>query len=211
MTLKERLNMPLICDDDDDDDDDEAGEQASREPKLFEKLLKLRTIFISGEINKTLADKVMKQLLILEADSDDPINVYIDSPGGDADAGFAIFDFLRFVKPQIRTICAGLTASAGSLILLAAEKENRFSLPNSRILIHQPLGGAMGSATEIAIQAEQILKLRQRINEVISEATGQPLEKVARDIERDCWLTAEESLEYGLINRIITKRDELEG
>ncbi|PKK88744.1 MAG: ATP-dependent Clp protease proteolytic subunit [Candidatus Wallbacteria bacterium HGW-Wallbacteria-1] len=201
--------MPAFCDEE--EEEDEKVSNGSSESKLFEKLLKLRTIFISGEINKDLADKVMKQLLVLEAASDDPINVYIDSPGGDADAGFAIFDFLKFVKPRIRTICAGLTASAGSLILLAAEKEDRLSLPNSRILIHQPLGGAMGSATEIAIQAEQIIKLRQRINEVISEATGQDIKKVSRDTERDCWLTAQESLEYGLISRIISRKDELEG
>jgi ATP-dependent Clp protease protease subunit len=209
LTLKERLTIPAFCDEE--EEEDEKVSNGSSESKLFEKLLKLRTIFISGEINKDLADKVMKQLLVLEAASDDPINVYIDSPGGDADAGFAIFDFLKFVKPRIRTICAGLTASAGSLILLAAEKEDRLSLPNSRILIHQPLGGAMGSATEIAIQAEQIIKLRQRINEVISEATGQDIKKVSRDTERDCWLTAQESLEYGLISRIISRKDELEG
>lgn len=194
----------LGCDEEEEDKVD--GEIPAR---LFERLLKLRTILISGEINKTLADKVMKNLLVLEADSDEPITVFIDSPGGDADAGFAIFDFLRFVKPEIKTVCAGLTASAGSLILLAARKENRLSFPNARILIHQPLGGAMGSATEIAIQAEQILKLKGRINELIAAETGQPIVKVERDTERDYWMTADEAKEYGLISRVIVFRSDI--
>lgn len=198
------INM-MACDDDE-EDESVNGEMPS---KLFERLLKLRTILISGEINKALADKVMKNLLVLEADSDEPVTVFIDSPGGDADAGFAIFDFLRFVKPEIKTVCAGLTASAGSLILLAAKPENRLSLPNSRILIHQPLGGAMGSATEIAIQAEQILKLKSRINDLIARETGQPIEKVERDTERDYWMTAEEAREYGLIKRVVARRADI--
>jgi ATP-dependent Clp protease protease subunit len=183
--------------------------ESGSEARLLDKLLKLRTIIISGEINKTIADRISRHLLLMEDESDEPITVIIDSPGGDADAGFAIFDMLRFVKPEIRTICCGLTASAGSLILLAAKPKNRMSMPNARILIHQPLGGAYGSATEILIQTEQIVKLRARINEVIAEETGQPLDKVTIDTDRDCWMTPTEAKEYGLIDRIITNRDDL--
>jgi ATP-dependent Clp protease protease subunit len=177
--------------------------------KIFEKFINLRTIVISGEINKTLADRVTKQLLILEGESDKPIDIYIDSPGGDADAGFAIFDFIRFVTPEVRIIASGLAASAGSLILLAAKPENRLSMPNARILIHQPLGGAQGSATEIEIQAGQILKLKERINRVISEETGKPIEVVARDTERDFWMTPEEAKDYGIISNIVKNRADL--
>lgn len=187
-------------------EDDKAALESS---KIVEKLLKLRTIIISGEINKELAERVMKQLLVLEGESDDPIDIYIDSPGGDADAGFAIFDFIRFVKPVIRIIASGLAASAGSLILLAAKPENRLSMPNARILIHQPLGGAQGSATEIEIQATQILKLKLRINQVISKETGKPIEEVAKDTERDFWMTPEEALQYGIISRVVKDRSEL--
>lgn len=179
------------------------------EKKVTAQLLKLRTILISGEINKRVADSISKQLLIMEGQSDEPITVYIDSPGGDADAGFAIFDMIRFVKPVVRTVCCGLTASAGALILLAAKKENRYSMPNARILIHQPLGGTYGSASEILIQTEQIVELRKRINEVIAEETGQPLDKVTKDTDRDCWLSGEEAKEYGLISRVVATRAEL--
>lgn len=177
--------------------------------KITGELLKLRTILISGEINKRVADRVMKQLLIMEGDSDEPITVFIDSPGGDADAGFAIYDMIRFVKPVVKTVCCGLTASAGALILLAATKENRYSLPNARILIHQPLGGTYGSATEILIQTEQLVHLRKRINEIIAEETGQPLDKVTKDTDRDCWLSGEEARAYGLVHKVVATRAEL--
>jgi len=176
---------------------------------LLQKLLNIRTIFISDVITKDLADKVMKQLLVLTADSEEPIDVFIDSPGGDADAGFGLFDFLRFVPNKIRTISTGLTASAGTIILLAAKKGDRYSLPNSRILIHQPSSGIRGTATDIYIQAEEIRKLKERGNKLISTETGQPFDKVAEDTERDYWMSPEEAKEYGIIDHIIVTRTEL--
>ncbi len=176
----------------------------------FEKFLKTRTILISGVIDKKMVDSVLKQLLILEADSNDPILTIVNSPGGDADAGFAIFDFIRFIKPRVYTLCAGLAASAGSLIMLAANKGDRLSLPNSRLLIHQPLGGVGGTAIDIQIQAEEFKKLKYKINKIISEETGQPFEKVEKDTDRDFWMSAQEAIDYGLIDKIIYSRQELE-
>lgn len=176
---------------------------------LLNKLLKVRTLFISDTITKEMADQFMKKLLILSHDSDEPIDIFIDSPGGDADVGFGIFDILRFVKPTIRTISVGLTASAGTIILLGAQKENRYSLPNSRILIHQPSSGIRGSATDISIQAREIKKLKERGNKLIAEETGQSIEKVSKDTERDFWMSPEEAKEYGLIAHIIKSCAEL--
>ena len=176
---------------------------------LQAKLLKTRTLLLSGEINKEQAEKLIKQLLLLEADGDDPIKVFIDSPGGDADAGYAIFDMLRFVGPDVLTIGMGTVASAAALVHLAAKKENRLSLPNAHFLIHQPLSGIRGVATEIEIHAKELEKLREKINKLIADETGQKVGKVSEDTDRDYWLTAEEALEYGLISRIITTRDEL--
>ena len=151
----------------------------------------------------------IKQMLILEADGDDPIKVFIDSPGGDADAGYAIFDMLRFIKPEVITIGMGTVASAGALVHLAAKRENRLSLPNAHFLIHQPLSGIRGVATEIEIHARELEKLRARINKLIADETGQDVKKVSGDTDRDYWLNAEEALDYGLISRIITSRSEL--
>lgn len=176
---------------------------------LQAKLLKTRTILLSGEINKELAERLIKQLLLLEAEGDDPIKVFIDSPGGDADAGYAIFDMLRFVKPEVITIGMGTVASAAALVHLAAKKENRLSLPNAHFLIHQPLSGIRGVATEIEIHARELEKLREKISKLIADETGQNVKKVAEDTDRDYWLNAEEALEYGLISRIITNRAEL--
>jgi ATP-dependent Clp protease protease subunit len=175
----------------------------------FQKILKTRSIFLAGEVNKALAEKIVKQLILLEADGDDPIKVFIDSPGGDADAGFAIFDMIRFVKPKVRTIGMGLVASAAAIILLAGEKELRVGLPNSHYLIHQPLSGMRGVATEIEIHAKELDRIRGKINKLIAEKTGQSLEKVEKDTDRDYWMNAEEAQGYGLISRIITKQDEL--
>jgi len=175
---------------------------------LSEKILKTRTILLSGEVNKELAEKVVKQLLLLEADSDEPIKVFIDSPGGDVDAGFAIFDMIRFVKPDVYTVGMGLVASAGALILLAAPKDRRFGLPNSRYLIHQPLSGMRGVATEIEIHAKELEILRVKLNNLIADETGQKLERVEKDTDRDYWMGSAEALEYGLISKTITKRSE---
>jgi ATP-dependent Clp protease protease subunit len=190
---------------------DEDAEEEKKRPEFnfVEKILKTRNILLSGEINKQLAERVVRQLIILEDQGDDPIKVFIDSPGGDADAGYAIFDMMRFVKPQVITIGMGLVASAGAIILLAAPKERRLGLPNSHYLIHQPLSGMRGVATEIEIHARELDKLRKKINGMIAEETGQPLDKVEKDTDRDYWMNAEEALAYGLIDRIVKHRDEL--
>ncbi len=191
------------------EEEKEQEKEKGGEP-LVEKMLKTRNILLSGEVNKELAERVIRQLLLLESTGDEPIRVFIDSPGGDADAGYAIFDMIRFVKPEVYTIGMGLVASAGALILLAAPKERRLGLPNSHYLIHQPLSGVRGVATEIEIHAKEIEKLRVKINQLISDETGQKLEKVEKDTDRDFWMNAGESLEYGLISKIVHNRDELE-
>lgn len=176
---------------------------------VFQRMLKSRTVIVSGEINKQLAEKVIRQLILLEEESSDEIRVYIDSPGGDADAGFAIFDMMRFVKPPVRMIGMGLVASAAAIILLAAPRERRIGLPNSHYLIHQPMSGTRGVATEIEIHAKEIEKLRAKINRLISDETGQPLEKVSKDTDRDYWMNAEEAVAYGLLSRTVRTRSEL--
>ena len=174
-----------------------------------ETLLKTRSILISGEIDKKMAEKVVNQLLMLEAENDEPIKVFIDSPGGDVDSAYAIFDMIRFVKPKVTMIAMGLAASAGALILLAGDKENRFGFPNSHYLIHQPLSGIRGVATEIEIHAKEIEKTRQKINALIAKETGKSLQQVEKDTDRDYWLSAEEALDYGLISKIISNRSQL--
>jgi len=183
---------------------DSANEQ------LMQKFLNTRQIILSGEVNKELAEKVIRQLLILEADSaSKPIYVYIDSPGGDVDAGFAIFDMIRFIKPPVYTIGMGLVASAGALILLAAPKNYRLGLPNSHYLIHQPLSGIKGVATDIEIHAKEIEKIRAKINALIAEETGKDVADVAKDTDRDYWLSADEAAAYGLILQVIKTRSDL--
>ena len=176
---------------------------------MFQRMLKSRTVIVSGEINKQLAEKVIRQLILLEEESADEIRVYIDSPGGDADAGFAIFDMMRFVKPPVRMIGMGLVASAAAIILLATPRELRIGLPNSHYLIHQPMSGTRGVATEIEIHAKEIEKLRAKINRLIADETGQPLEKVGKDTDRDYWMNAEEAVAYGLLARTVRTRSEL--
>lgn len=175
-----------------------------------ETLLKTRSILVSGEIDKKMAEKVVSQLLLLEAENDDPIKVFIDSPGGDVDSAYAIFDMIRFVKPKVIMVAMGLAASAGALILLAGDKEDRFGFPNSHYLIHQPLSGVRGVATEIEIHAKEIEKTRQKINALIAQETGKSLQQVEKDTDRDYWMSAEEAMEYGLISKIISKRGQLD-
>ncbi|EEV19582.1 ATP-dependent Clp protease proteolytic subunit 2 [Treponema vincentii F0403] len=178
--------------------------------QLMQKFLNTRQIILSGEVNKELAEKVIRQLLILEADSaSKPIYVYIDSPGGDVDAGFAIFDMIRFIKPPVYTVGMGLVASAGALILLAAPKNRRLGLPNSHYLIHQPLSGIKGVATDIEIHAKEIEKIRAKINALIAEETGKDVADVAKDTDRDYWLSADEAVNYGLILQVIKTRSDL--
>ena len=192
------------------EEDDEKEKQEERTPDfLFQRALKTRTILLSGEINKSLAERVVRQLILLEDAGGDPIKIFVDSPGGDADAGFAIFDMLRFVKPPVTMIGMGLVASAAALILLAAPRERRVGLPNSHYLIHQPMSGTRGVATEIEIHARELEKLRQKINRLIADETGQPLDKVAHDTDRDYWMTADEAVAYGLLSRTLKSRSEL--
>ncbi|QQO09242.1 ATP-dependent Clp protease proteolytic subunit [Breznakiella homolactica] len=192
----------------DDDDDDQEKQQAPADP-LISKMLKTRTILLSGEINKDLSERTIRQLLLLEDMADEPIRIFIDSPGGDAYAGYAIFDMIRFVKVPVWTIGMGLVASAAAVILLAVPKERRIGLPNSQYLIHQPLSGIRGVATEIEIHARELDKMRDRINRLISDETGVDFSQVEKDTDRDYWMNAAEAVQYGLISRVVTKRDEL--
>ena len=176
---------------------------------VMEKLLKTRTIFISGEINQELAEKVSTQLLILQEMGDEPIKVFINSQGGHVEAGDTIHDMIKFVKPKVIVIGTGWVASAGITIYLAADKENRYSLPNTRYMIHQPMGQCRGQATDISIEALEISRVRERINKIISNATNQPLEKVKQDTDRNYWLNCDEAVEYGIVNKVITSYDEL--
>ncbi|NNM54155.1 MAG: ATP-dependent Clp protease proteolytic subunit [Spirochaetales bacterium] len=195
--------------DEEQEEQEEKKEAKAPAPELSEKFMKTRTVLLSGEIDKSLAERVIRQLLVLEADSDAPIKVMIDSPGGDADAGYAIFDMIRFVKAPVWIIGMGLVASAGALVLLAAPRERRLGLPNSHYLIHQPLSGIRGVATEIEIHAQEIEKLRVRINKLIADETGQPLNRVEKDTDRDYWMNADEAVQYGLLSRVIVNRGDL--
>ena len=177
--------------------------------QVMEKLLKTRTIFISGEINQELAEKVSTQLLILQEMGDEPIKIFINSQGGHVEAGDTIHDMIKFVKPKVIVIGTGWVASAGITIYLAADKENRYSLPNTRYMIHQPMGQCRGQATDISIEALEISSVRERINKIISNATNQPLEKVKQDTDRNYWLNCDEAVEYGIVNKVITSYDEL--
>ena len=174
-----------------------------------DKLLKTRSILLSGEINKDSADKLIKDLIVLEAESSEPVRIYINSPGGDVDAGFAIYDMVRFVSCPVIMIGMGLVASAAALVLLAVPADRRIALPNSSYLIHQPLSEMRGNATEIEIHAAQLEKMKAKLNRIIAEATGTDLEKVSVDTDRDYWLSAEEALSYGLVSKIAAKREEL--
>lgn len=193
--------------------DEEAGEEKEKRPAgdLAARLLKTRTIMVADEVNKKMAQQIMAQLILMEAENDEDIKIFINSPGGDADAGFAIFDMMRFVKPKVKAICTGVAASAAVIILLGSKKENRFSLPNARVLIHQPSTGIHGTAADIQIEASEIIKCREKINRLIAVETGQTFEKVGSDTKRNFWMSAEEALRYGLVNKIIQTSGELTG
>ena len=204
MNTKSLYNSPLF--------DDEEDEKKQKAPEQFsEKFLKTRQIILTGEINKELADSIVRQLFILDSeDEKSPIYMYIDSPGGDVDAGFAIFDMIRFINAPVYLIGMGLIASAATLVLLAVDKGFRIGLPNSRYLIHQPLGGMRGVATDIEIYAKDMEKIRAKLNSLIAEQTGTSLEQVTKDTERDFWLDSDEAVKYGLISKIISKKSELQ-
>ncbi|KON67701.1 ATP-dependent Clp endopeptidase proteolytic subunit ClpP [Peribacillus sp. NPDC060186] len=184
----------------------EQSSKGERSYDIYSRLLKDRIIMIGEEITDHLANSVVAQLLFLAADAPDKeITIFINSPGGSTSAGFAIYDTMQYIKPDIRTVCTGMAASFGAMLLLAGTKGKRCALPNSEIMLHQPLGGARGQATEIEISARRILKLKDHINQIISERTGQPIEKVAKDTDRDYFLSANEAKEYGIIDEIIVQ------
>ena len=200
MSYRDRL------DEEDEEDDDEDGESRKREkesPVQLDMLRKERTIFISEQVSPKLTERVVTQLLWLDSRSEDPIKLYINTPGGSADDGFAIMDMIRFIKAPVFNITVGLNASAGTLILIGAPKERRLTLPNARIMIHQPSGGGRGQASDIEITAQEILKLRERANQEIARETGKTVEEVEKDTDRDCWLSPEEAVEYGLCSRVV--------
>jgi len=188
---------------------DEKKAPQKPEEMMSERFLKTRTILLTGEVDKDLSEKVIRHLLLLESISADPITILIDSPGGDVYAGFSIFDMIRFIKAPVHIVGMGLVASAAALILLAVPKERRHGLPNSSYLIHQPLSGIQGVATEIEIHARELEKTKERLNEIIAEATGQSMERVSRDTDRDYWMNAKEASAYGLIENIVNKREDL--
>lgn len=173
-------------------------------PNLIDdKLFKSRAISIFGQINEKIARTVTEQLLALSAESDDPITIYISSPGGHVESGDVIYDMIKYIKPVVRVVGTGWVASAATTIYLAAAKEHRFALPNTRFLVHQPSGGSQGDATDISIQAEQIIKTKARINKLIAEETGQPLERVERDTDRDYWMSVDEAIDYGIVGKVV--------
>lgn len=188
----------------------EQSGRGERSFDIFSRLLRERVIFLTGQVEDHMANLIVAQLLFLEAENPEKdIHLYINSPGGVVTAGMAMFDTMNFIKPDVSTICLGQACSMGSFLLAAGAKGKRYALANSRVMIHQPSGGAQGQATDIEISAKQILKIRERLNAVLAERTGQPLEKIERDVERDYWLDAYEAKEYGLVDSVLDKRPEL--
>ena len=185
----------------------EQTNRGERSYDIYSRLLKDRIIFLGDEVDNNTANLIIAQLLFLEAeDPDKDISFYINSPGGSVTAGFAIYDTMNYIKPDVSTICVGMAASMGAFLLAAGAKGKRFALPNSEIMIHQPLGGVQGQATDIQIQAERILKMKKHLNEILASNTGKSVEEITKDCERDHFLTAEEAKEYGLIDKVIYKR-----
>ncbi|GAX90937.1 ATP-dependent Clp endopeptidase proteolytic subunit ClpP [Effusibacillus lacus] len=184
----------------------EQTSRGERSYDIYSRLLKDRIVFLGSEIDDVVANSIIAQLLFLTAeDSEKDIHLYINSPGGSITSGMAIYDTMQFIKPDVSTICIGMAASMGAFLLTAGAKGKRYALPNSEVMIHQPLGGARGQAADIKIAAERILRMRDNLNRIIAERSGQPLEKVERDTDRDYFMTAEEAKEYGLIDKIIEK------
>ncbi|KVP75230.1 ATP-dependent Clp protease proteolytic subunit [Burkholderia ubonensis] len=185
----------------------ESSGRGERAYDIYSRLLKERIVFLNGPVNDTSANLVVAQLLFLESvDPDKDVSLYINSPGGSVSAGLAIFDTMQFIKPDVTTLCLGMAASMGAFLLAAGEKGKRFALPNARVMIHQPLGGASGQASDIEITAREILRIKGDLNRILSERTGQPLEKVEQDTDRDYFLSAHGAVEYGLIDKVIDKR-----
>jgi ATP-dependent Clp protease, protease subunit len=185
----------------------EQSGRGERAYDIYSRLLKERVIFLVGPVNDQSANLIVAQLLFLESENPDKdISLYINSPGGSVSAGMAIYDTMQFIKPDVSTLCTGLAASMGAFLMAAGAKGKRFSLPNSRIMIHQPLGGAQGQASDIEIQAREILYLRERLNGILAEKTGKSLEQIGKDTDRDNFMSADEAAEYGLIDKVLTSR-----
>ncbi len=185
----------------------EQSGRGERAYDIYSRLLKERVIFLVGPVNDHTANLVVAQLLFLESENPDKdISLYINSPGGSVSAGLAIFDTMQFIKPDVSTLCTGLAASMGAFLLAAGAKGKRFSLPNSRIMIHQPLGGAQGQAADIEIQAREILYLRERLNKILADKTGQSIEQIEKDTDRDNFMSADQAVEYGMIDKVLTHR-----
>lgn len=187
----------------------DRDETETKHAGMASRLLKIRTVIVNGQIDESLAEKVMAQLLVLDGESHDPIRVIITSEGGHVDSGYAIYDVLRYLESPAITIAAGWVASIAVAVLLGAPKERRYALPNARFLLHQPSGGAGGQASDIRIAAEEILRLKNRLNKLIADETGRALEAVAEDCERNFWMGAEEAVRYGLVGKIIRRADEI--
>ncbi len=185
----------------------EQTNRGERSFDIYSRLLKDRIVFLGGEINDDVANLVVAQLLFLEMDNPDAdISLYINSPGGSVTAGMAIFDTMQYIKANVRTVCVGMAASMGAFLLMAGEKGKRFALPNSEVMIHQPLGGASGQATDVQIRAEWLLKTKKKMNDLLSQMTGQPLSKIERDVERDYFMSAQEAVDYGIVDEIYQPR-----
>ncbi|WP_439872142.1 ATP-dependent Clp protease proteolytic subunit [Rhizobium leguminosarum] len=192
-----------------DEDEDDKSKELPIGKETEANLFKSRSIFIYGGITQELAQKVCTQLVALAAASDDDIRVYVNSPGGHVESGDSIHDMIKFIKPKVYIIGTGWVASAGALIYVATPKERRLCLPNTRFLLHQPSGGTRGMASDIEIQAREIIKMNERLNRIMAAATGQPLDKIDKDTDRDYWLSAEEAKEYGLVSRIVTSQADI--
>jgi len=185
----------------------EQSGRGERSYDIYSRLLKERVIFLVGSVNDQSANLIVAQMLFLESENPDKdIGLYINSPGGSVYAGMAMYDTMRFIKPDVSTLCTGLAASMGAFLLAAGAKDKRFALPNSRIMIHQPSGGAQGQASDIQIQAKEILSLRERLNQILSECTGQPVSRIELDTERDNFMSAEDAVSYGIIDKMLTTR-----
>jgi ATP-dependent Clp protease protease subunit len=185
----------------------EQSGRGERAYDIYSRLLKERVIFLVGPVNDHTANLVVAQLLFLESENPDKdISLYINSPGGSVSAGLAIFDTMQFIKPDVSTLCTGLAASMGAFLLAAGAKDKRFSLPNSRIMIHQPLGGAQGQAADIEIQAREILYLRERLNQILADKTGRSIDQISKDTDRDNFMSAEQAVDYGMIDKVLTHR-----
>jgi ATP-dependent Clp protease, protease subunit len=190
----------------------EQSGRGERAYDIYSRLLRERVVFMVGPVNDQTANLVIAQLLFLESENPDKdISLYINSPGGSVSAGLAIYDTMQFIKPDVSTLCVGMAASMGAFLLSAGAKGKRFSLPNSRVMIHQPLGGVQGQASDIEIHAREILSLRDKLNKILSERTGQSLETIARDTDRDNFMSAEDALQYGIVDKVLTHRESTDG